>query len=113
MESNSKVKIRDFAKDLDAAPADIIEVVRDYLGVEKKVGASFAGEELDIVLEKLSQDNQVDSFEDYFAAGEKKRREEREKAERAAREAKEAEEAAKRAEEEKRHGRRKGIPISL
>ena len=66
MESNSKVKIRDFAKDLDAAPADIIEVVRDYLGVEKKVGASFAGEELDIVLEKLSQDNQVDSFEDYF-----------------------------------------------
>lgn len=102
MESNSKVKIRDFAKDLNSAPADIIKVVKDYLGVEKKVGASFAGEELDIVLEKLTQDNQVDSFEDYFAAGEKKRREEKEKAEKAEREAKEAEEAAKRAEEQKK-----------
>ena len=108
MESN-KVKIRDFAKELNKSPAEVIEIVSGYLGVEKKVGASFVGEELDIVLDKLTQDNQVGSFDEYFAEGERSRREKAEKAEREkkaveeaarkAEEAKKAEEAAKKAEE--------------
>ena len=73
MESN-KAKIRDFAKDLNTSPADVIGIVSDYLGVEKKVGASFVGEELDIILDKLTQDNQVDSFEEYFKLGDEARR---------------------------------------
>ena len=101
MESVTKVKIRDLAKDLNAAPADLIGVVNTYLGVEKKVGQSFVGEELDVVLEKLTQDNQVDSFDEYFAEGEKKRQEEKAKAEAEAKAAKEAEER-KRAEEAKK-----------
>lgn len=95
MESITKVKIRDLAKDLNAAPADLIDVVSKYLGIDKKVGASFVGDELDVVLEKLTQDNQVDSFDAYFAEGEKKRREEKEKAEAEAKAAKEAEERKK------------------
>mgnify|MGYP001081641337 CR=1 FL=1 len=102
MESNSKVKIRDLAKELNAAPADLIGVVKEYLGVEKKIGASFIGEELDIVLEKLTQEHQVDSFDGYFAEGEKKRREAKEKAEAEIKAAKEAEQAAQKAAEEKK-----------
>ena len=98
MESN-KAKIRDFAKDLNTSPADVIGIVSDYLGVEKKVGASFVGEELDVILDKLTQDNQVDSFDEYFKLGEEARRK---KAEKAEKEKKAAEEAAKKAEEAKK-----------
>lgn len=97
METNSKAKIRDFAKDLNVAPNEAIEIVANYLGVEKKIGASFIGEELDVVLDKLTQDNQVDSFDAYYAEGEKVRREKAE-AERRAKEEQErkaAEEAKK------------------
>lgn len=73
----NKVKIRDFAKDLNVSPKEVIEVVSNYLGVEKNVGASFINEELDIVLEKLTQDHQVDSFDEYFADGEKVRHKEK------------------------------------
>lgn len=102
MESNSKVKIRDFAKDLKAEPSDLINIVNNYLDSDKKVGGSLSGAELDIVLEKLTQDNQVASFDSYIEVGEKKRREEKEKAEQAALEAKKAEEEKKKAEEEKK-----------
>ena len=67
----------------------------------------FIGEELDVVLDKLTQDNQVDSFEEYFAEGDRVRRERREKAEREkAEREKQAAEEAKRA--MKRRGGKKG-----
>ena len=110
----SKVKIRELAKDLNTSPADIIQIVADTLGTEKKVGASFEGEEIDVVLEKLSQANQVnDNFKSFFEAGERekaRRAEEAKKAEeeaknaakKAEKEKKAAEEAAKKAEAEKK-----------
>ena len=96
----SKVKIRELAKDLNTAPADIIQIVADTLGTEKKVGASFEGEEIDVVLEKLSQANQVtDNFKSFFEAGE---REKARRAEEAKKAEEEAKAAAKKAEEEKK-----------
>ncbi len=106
METNSKAKIRDFAKDLNVTPNDAIEIVANYLGVEKKVGASFIGEELDVVLDKLTQDNQVDSFDEYLAEGERAREERARAAQRA------REEEEKRAEEEARREEAKKAEVA-
>ena len=67
-----KDKLRDVAKDLNVSPNEIIDVVKEYCGVEKKNTASLEGAELDIVLEKFSQANQVDNFNAYFASAAKK-----------------------------------------
>ena len=70
-----KCKIKDAAKDLNLTANDIIEIVKAHTGTEKKPAASLTESEMNIVLEHISQKNQVKSFDAYFAAGEKKKEE--------------------------------------
>lgn len=73
-----KCKIKDAAKDLDLTPNDIIAIVKEHTGAEKKPSASITTSEMNIVLEHISQQNQVASFDEYFAtASQKKKTEEK------------------------------------
>jgi len=68
-----KFKIKDAAKDLELSANDIIDIVREYTGAEKKPSASITASELNIVLESVSQKNQVTSFDAYFAMADSKK----------------------------------------
>ena len=69
-----KCKIKDAAKDLELTANDIIALVKEYTGAEKKPAASITASEMNIVLEHFSQKNQVESFDAYFATAEDKPR---------------------------------------
>ncbi|MBO6231631.1 MAG: translation initiation factor IF-2 [Ruminiclostridium sp.] len=67
-----KCKIKDAAKDLGLTPNDIIATLKERTGAEKKPAASITAAEMNIVLEDISQKNQVASFEAYFATASEK-----------------------------------------
>ncbi|MBP5604754.1 MAG: translation initiation factor IF-2, partial [Ruminiclostridium sp.] len=75
-----KCKIKDAAKDLVLTPNDIIAIVKERTGAEKKPAASLTTAEMNIVLEHISQKNQVSSFDAYFATADKKSKTEEKKA---------------------------------
>ena len=62
-----KCKIKDAAKDLELTPNDIIAIVKERTGAEKKSGQSLSVAEMNIVLEHITQGSQVDNFDAYFA----------------------------------------------
>lgn len=105
MNNISKVKVKEIAKDLNSTPNDIVEMVNSAFKTERKPTGSIEGEEIDFVLEKITQDNQVDSFNDFYAMSDAKRSEAGKKAEaekKAAEEAAKKEAEAKKAEEAKK-----------
>jgi translation initiation factor IF-2 len=63
-----KVKLADLAKDLNVASQEIIDFLSQVQETEtkKKVGTVLTEEELNIVLEKYTQKNEVKDFNDYF-----------------------------------------------
>ncbi len=63
----TKVKIKDIAKDLNVQPTELVELLKEYFDVEKKPTAPLTTEEMDVILEKYSQKNQVQSFESFLA----------------------------------------------
>ena len=67
-----KCKIKDAAKDLGLAANDIVAILKERTGEEKKPAASITMSEMNIVLEHISQANQVNSFEAYFATAAEK-----------------------------------------
>ena len=62
-----KYKLRDAAKDLNKTPPEIIALLKDYFGVEKKTTALLSVEELDVLIEDISQKHMVENFEAFFA----------------------------------------------
>ena len=62
-----KYRIYEVAKDLGSTSKDIIKLVKDYTGVEKKHMTALSEEELNIIFEYYTQHNQVESFDEYFA----------------------------------------------
>ena len=71
-QKEQKCKIKDAAKDLNLSANEIVEMVKTLTGAEKKPAGSITEGEINLILEQLSQKNQVKSFDAYFAAGEKK-----------------------------------------
>ena len=67
-----KYKVKDAAKDLNMTANEIVDMVKELAGTERKPAGSLTESELNLILEKISQDNQVKNFDAYFAAGEKK-----------------------------------------
>lgn len=63
-----KFKLSDTAKDFKVSNQEIIEVLSSKLGTVKKSGSSLTSEELTYLLEYYSQNNQVESFDEFFAA---------------------------------------------
>lgn len=62
-----KVKITDAAKDLKITGQALSDFLKEKLDIAKKPAASITAEEMNKVLEIFSQENQVTSFEEYFA----------------------------------------------
>ena len=65
----NKYKISDLAKDLNIKSKDLISLVTELTGTEKKSGATLSEDEIGLVFVKLTADNQVKSFDEYFATG--------------------------------------------
>lgn len=63
----TKLKINDVAKDLGITGQALADFLKEKLDVTKKPAASMTPEEMNFVLEHFSQNNQVDSFDEYFA----------------------------------------------
>ncbi|MDR0222123.1 MAG: translation initiation factor IF-2 [Oscillospiraceae bacterium] len=62
-----KIKLRDAANDLGIEPTEIIAIVKEYFGVEKKAAGMILPAELNVVLEKITSSREVESFEEYFS----------------------------------------------
>lgn len=71
-----KVKVSDVAKDFGKTNKDIINILSNYCeGSAKKANTVLEENELNILFDKLTQDNSVESFDEYFSmadSGEKK-----------------------------------------
>lgn len=87
-----KYRVHEVAKDFDVPSKDIVSLLGKFFDEPKKSQTALEENELDIIFEYMTQNNQVESFDSYFAAGEKAR-EERRKAEAKAKEEKLAEQA--------------------
>ncbi len=64
---STKLKINDVAKDLNTTGQELADFLKEKLDVTKKPTASLTEDEMNYVLEAFSQNNQVASFDDYFA----------------------------------------------
>ena len=65
--TSKKIKLNDLAKSLSMANTDIIECLEKLDGVTRKTQASLSQEEVNYVFEYLTQNNQVENFDEYFA----------------------------------------------
>ncbi len=64
---NIKYKVNELAKDLGLQTKDIIEVLGKYFDAPKKSGQNLEEEELNVVFEYLTQNNQISGIEVIFA----------------------------------------------
>ena len=77
-----KVKITEAAKDLKITGQALADFLKEKLDITKKPAASITAGEMNQVLEIFSQENQVASFDEYFATrNDKPQKEENEEAE--------------------------------
>jgi translation initiation factor IF-2 len=64
----TKYKLREAAKNMNSTPQEITEILKNYLGVEKKAASvPLSVEEYDVVFESLSQKHMVQNFDEFFA----------------------------------------------
>ena len=61
-----KIKISDLAKDLNVPGNDIAELMGELSDAKKKPSSALNEEEINLVLEHYTQQNQVTSFDAYF-----------------------------------------------
>ncbi len=87
-----KYRVHEVAKDFDVPSKEIVSLLGNFFEEPKKSQTALEENELDIIFDYMTQNNQVESFDSYFAAGEAAR-EERRKAEAKAKEEKLAEQA--------------------
>ncbi len=69
----NKYKISDLAKDFNMKSKDLIAIITEITGTEKKSGAALNEDEIGLVFEKITADNSVNNFKEYFATGEESR----------------------------------------
>ena len=65
----NKYKLSDLAKDFNMPSKALSAVVLELTGEEKKSGATLNETEIEMVFNRLSLDNEVKSFDGYFATG--------------------------------------------
>ena len=65
----NKYKISDLAKDFNMKSKDLIAIVTELTGSEKKSGGTLNEEETALVFAKLINDKKAKSFDEYFATG--------------------------------------------
>ena len=64
----AKNKLNEVAKNLNISNQELIDFIKDKLGVVKKPTANITNDEMNYILEHFTQNNQVDSFDAYFAS---------------------------------------------
>lgn len=64
-----KYKISDLAKDFNMSSKQVIAIVAEITGTEKKSGATLNAQEIGMFFNKITKDNQVKDFKSYFATG--------------------------------------------
>ena len=76
-----KYKVKEVASDLSVTTKDVIAVLKDYCGVDKKAMTALTEDELNIIFDFFTQKNALENFNDYFAVRETaiEKREEEEK----------------------------------
>ncbi|MBQ7218081.1 MAG: translation initiation factor IF-2 [Ruminococcus sp.] len=62
-----KYKVKEVATDLDVATKDVIKVVKDYCGADKKAMTALTEDELNVVFDFFTQKNAVKDLAAYFA----------------------------------------------
>ncbi|MBQ6936822.1 MAG: translation initiation factor IF-2 [Clostridia bacterium] len=62
-----KYKLSDVAKDFNKSSKDIADLLLRFFQEPKKNQSALEGKELDIIFDVLTQENQVESFNEYFA----------------------------------------------
>ena len=62
-----KYKVKEFATDLGVTTKDVIKVIKDYCGSDKKAMTALSEEELNVVFDWFTQKNAVADFNAYFA----------------------------------------------
>ncbi len=67
-----KYRVHEVAKDLGVASKEVIELLKDYLGEEKKHMTALTEDELNIIFEYYTQKNQVENFDAYFNSKQEK-----------------------------------------
>lgn len=65
----NKYKISELAKDFGLTSKDIIKIIADKTGADKKSGAALDEKEISLVFDTLTKQNEVKNFADYFATG--------------------------------------------
>lgn len=65
----NKYKISELAKDFGLTSKDIIKIIAEKTGADKKSGAALDEKEISLVFDALTKQNEVKSFADYFATG--------------------------------------------
>ncbi len=70
----NKYKISELAKDFGLTSKEIIALISDATGEEKKSGASLNEQEIGLVFSLITKKNSVKSFDEYFATGEEARK---------------------------------------
>ena len=69
----NKYKISDLAKDFGLKSKDLIAIITELTGSEKKSGATLNEEETALVFNSLTVKNSVKKFDEYFAMGNERR----------------------------------------
>ena len=64
-----KYRVHEVAKDFDKSSKDILDILKAHCEGEKKSMTALEENELDVVFEVLTKDNEVKSFKEYFAEG--------------------------------------------
>ena len=74
-----KIKISELSKDLNVDNQELIDVLFKYDENNRKPTSTLTKEELDYILDKYSQDNEVSNFDKYFATRNQRQPKERKK----------------------------------
>ena len=67
-----KYRVHEVAKDFDVPSKKVIEILGKYMGETKKSQTALEENELDVVFDYFTQNNQVESFDEYFAKRDEK-----------------------------------------
>ena len=65
----NKYKISELAKDFGLTSKDIIKIIAEKTGADKKSSTALDEKEISLVFDALTKQNEVKSFADYFATG--------------------------------------------
>ncbi|OJU18365.1 MAG: hypothetical protein BGN88_04545 [Clostridiales bacterium 43-6] len=77
----NKYRVHEVAKDFDVGTKEVLEILKDHVKEPKKGMTALEESDLDIIFDVITQQNQVDSFDGYFAKGEEARQQRADKKE--------------------------------